>query len=105
MPAGRRSSDRALPDRQGHVCQVRHARFQAGVNPLPTLGSPISDKELWQCARQQLTQHGDNALVVAVMKMDAMVEADDRPGYATWAGIALRIAKLGPQADEAETRH
>jgi len=44
-------------------------------------------------------------LVVAAIKMDAMVEADDRAGYATWAGIALRIAKLGPQADEAETRH
>ena len=63
------------------------------------MGSPISDKELWQCARQQLTQHGDDALVAAALKMDVMFEADDHAGYATWAGIAFRIAKLGPQAE------
>lgn len=75
------------------------------MTPLPTLGSPVSDKELWQCARQQLDQHGDNAMVMAALKMDAMLAADDRAGYETWAGIALRIAKLGPDVIEAETRH
>ena len=75
------------------------------MTPLPTLGSPISDKELWQCARQQLDQHGDDAMVMAALKMDVMLAADDRAGYATWAGIALRIAKLSPNVTEAETRH
>jgi len=84
---------------------VRHAGREASVRPLPTLGSPVSDKELWQCARQQLDQHGDDAMVAAAMKMDAMLEAGDRAGYATWAGIALRIAKLGPQMSGDETRH
>lgn len=75
------------------------------MKPLPTLGSPISDKELWQCARQQLDQHGDDAMVMAALRMDAMLAADDRPGYATWAGIALRIAKLGPNVTGTETQH
>ncbi len=75
------------------------------MRPLPTLGSPISDRELWQCARQQLSQHGDDAMVAAALKMDAMLEAGDHAGYATWAGIVLRIAKLGPQVDDGETRH
>ena len=75
------------------------------MRQLPTLGSPISDKELWQCARQQLSQHGDDAMVAAAMKMDAMLEAGDHAGYATWAGIALRIAKLGAQVNDRETRH
>ena len=75
------------------------------MSPLPTLGSPISDTELWQCARQQLSQHGDDAMVAAALKMDAMLAAGDHAGYATWAGIALRIAKLGPQSSGDETRH
>lgn len=82
-----------------------HSRCQTSVTSLPTLGSPISDKELWQCARQQLDQHGDDAMVVAALKMDAMFAANDRAGYATWAGIALRIAKLGPETTSIETRH
>jgi len=60
---------------------------------------------LWQCARQQLAQHGDDAMVATAMKMDAMLEAGGHAGYATWAGIALRSAKLGPQVDAGETRH
>ena len=75
------------------------------MRPLPTLGSPISDKELWQCARQQLDQHGDDAMVVAALKMDALLEVDDQAGYATWAGILLRIAKLGPGGREGAVFH
>jgi len=40
--------------------------------------APISGRELWQCARQQLDQHGDDAMVAAAMKMDAMLESGDR---------------------------
>ena len=68
------------------------------MKPLPTWNSPISDKELWQCAHQQIGQHGDQALVVAAERMADMERAADRAGYATWAGIALRIAKLGKGA-------
>lgn len=63
------------------------------MKPIPTFGSPISDLELWQCAQQQLDQHGDDALNAAARRM-VEVE-DDRAGYATWAGIAVRIALLG----------
>ncbi len=75
------------------------------MKPLATLGSPISDKELWQCARHQLDQHGDDAMVVAALKMEALLEVDDRAGYATWAGILLRIAKLGPTGREDAVFH
>ncbi len=105
MPAGRRRISSALPHRQGRLREVRHAGSEAGVTSLPTLGSPITDKDLWQRARQQLAQHGDDAMVATAMKMDAMLEAGGHAGYATWAGIALRSAKLGPQADAGETRH
>jgi len=44
-------------------------------------------------------------MVAAAMKMDAMLESGDRAGYATWAGIALRIAKLGPPVSGDEARH
>ena len=84
---------------------MRHAWSKASVRPLATLGSRISDKELWQCARHQLSQHGGDALVATAMQMDAMLEAGDRAGYATWVGIALRIAKRGPQVKTGETRH
>lgn len=75
------------------------------MRPLPTLGSPISDKELWQCARHQLDQHGDDAMIVAALKMDMLLEADDRSGYATWAGILLRLAELGPGRREGAVFH
>ena len=75
------------------------------MRPLPTLGSPLSDKELWQCARQQLDQHGDDAMVFAALKMDALLEVDDQAGYATWAGILLRTAKLGPGGREGSVVH
>ncbi len=82
-----------MPRPQGCVRQVRHARSQARLRPIPTYGSPIGDLELWQCAQQQLDQHGDEALYVAANRMAELI--DDRPGYATWAGISLRIALLG----------
>lgn len=65
------------------------------MKPLPTFGSPISDVELWQCAQQQLDQRGEDALTFAAHRMAELEAAGDRPGYATWIGIAVRIAMLG----------
>ena len=73
----------ALSNRQRCLREMRHAGSEAGVRPLPTLGSPISDKQLWQCARQQLSQHGEHALVAAAERMAELEEAGDREGYAT----------------------
>jgi len=105
VPAGRRRTSSALPHRQGCLREMRHAGSEAGVRPLPALGSPISDKELRQCARHQLSQHGDHALVAAAERMAELEVAGDREGYATWASIALRTAKLGPLSSVSETRH
>ncbi|MBC7496984.1 MAG: hypothetical protein H7243_07470 [Sphingomonadaceae bacterium] len=105
VSAGRRRTRSALSNRQRCLREMRHAGSEAGVRPLPTLGSPISDKQLWQCARQQLSQHGDHTLVAAAERMAELEEAGDREGYATWTGIALRIAKLGPQVDAGDPRH
>ena len=67
-----------------------------GQRPIPTFGSPISDLELWRCARQQQDQHGDDAMVAAARRMAELEAVNDWTGYATWAGIVLRIALLGP---------
>lgn len=83
------------------AARLEPSRREAPADPR----SPISDKELWQCARQQLSQHGDHALVAAAQRMAELEKVGDREGYATWAGIALRIAKLGPQSPGTETRH
>ncbi len=72
---------------------MRHAWCKTRLKPIPTYGSPISDLELWRCALQQLDAHGDEALNVAAGRMAEL--ADDRPGHATWVGIAVRIAILG----------
>ena len=63
--------------------------------PLATFGSPISDLELWRCARHQLTIHGDiDAIIDANRRMYEMCDAGDRDGVNTWMAITLRILHL-----------
>ena len=64
--------------------------------PIVTFGSPLSDLELWRCANQERTDHGDNALVHALQRMNDLASTGDRDGAATWAAIILRIVSLGP---------
>ena len=50
-------------------------------------------------------QHGSDASIVAAMRVDAMLEANDHAGYAVWARIFAYIAKLGPIIEAGTTRH
>ena len=76
------------------------------IQPIATFGSPISDIELWRCARLQQAQHGADAMAAAARRMAELEAKKDRAGYATWAGILLRIALLGPATgDDTATCH
>ena len=74
--------------------------FSKRLVSVPTLGSPLSDLELWRCAREQQRQNGEDAMAVAARRMAGLEEANDRVGYATWAAILLRIALLGPSMSD-----
>lgn len=65
----------------------------------------MTDWEIWACAAEMRKQHGGNAPVQSAMRADAMLEADDREGYAVWLSVLTRICKLGPNADAGATRH
>ena len=77
-------------------------KFWRRLLPVPTLGSPISDLELWSRAREQQRQHGEDAMAAAAQHMAELEEANDRVGYATWAAILLRIALLGPSMSDVQ---
>jgi hypothetical protein len=65
----------------------------------------MTDWELWAVVNKMRNQHGDDALTVAALRLDAMLEADDREGYGVWAQIMTYIAKLGPEHDPSATCH
>lgn len=54
----------------------------------------LSDWELWACARQQVDQHGADALVHAAMRSDALLAEGDLAGHRAWRGIVDRIHDL-----------
>jgi len=60
----------------------------------------ISDWEMWSCANQMITQHGDDAWFHVAMKADALMEAGDMEGARTWALIARRVIDLQKTAPE-----
>lgn len=53
------------------------------AQPEPTCNSPISDTELWQCARQEQQQHDTGTITAAARRMAELEEEGDRAGYAT----------------------
>ena len=65
----------------------------------------MTDWELWACANEMRRQFGNDAQIEAAKRCDAMFEADDRQGYATWAQILTYISKLGPVVDPHATKH
>ena len=54
----------------------------------------LSDWELWACAKQQIDQHGAEALIAASMRADALLAAGDMAGHSTWLSILDRIGQL-----------
>jgi hypothetical protein len=64
----------------------------------------ISDWELWACARQQIVQHGDDAVIHASMRSDRLLADGDLDGHHIWLAIVDRIRGLGVVTNH-ETEH
>lgn len=66
--------------------------------------SPLSDWELWACAKQQIDQHGEVAATMAALRADRLLDEGDMVGHRTWLEILARIKQLqAPQPGE--SRH
>lgn len=74
------------------------------VKPLATFGSPISDLELWRCAKLQVDQHGEGAIVEAYDRRSVLAEAGDANGVNTWLAIELRVSWLAGHDRDNEAR-
>ena len=64
----------------------------------------LSDWELWACAKQQIDQHGAEAVIAASMRADALLVAGDMAGHSTWLSILDRVRQLSHVRDD-EIRH
>lgn len=54
----------------------------------------IDDKEIYECARLLLREHGAEAEAVVRMKHDARLEDGDAEGCAVWKLVLAAIAEL-----------
>lgn len=59
----------------------------------------LSERELWACANQVLTTHGDKAAFHVAEQIGALALAGDKAGIQTWQAIARRIAQLTGKDD------
>ncbi len=63
-----------------------------------------SDLDIWRAANLLVKQHGEDASVEAAMRADAMLEAGDLDGLATWKRILRAVGELqetAPKSGEA----
>lgn len=63
----------------------------------PILAQPpvsLSEWELWACANQVLTAHGDKAALHVAKQLGVLALKGDAEGIATWQEIARRIEQL-----------
>jgi hypothetical protein len=59
--------------------------------------SLLSEWELWACAQHYVTQHGEDAAVIAAMRCDELLKASDFEGARNFQAMIERINKLlGP---------
>ncbi len=54
----------------------------------------ISDLDIYRTANVLVKHHGEDALIQAAMRADAMLEKGDLDGYAVWKGILKAIEEL-----------
>lgn len=54
----------------------------------------LSEWELWACANQVLTIHGDRSPLYIAEQIGAVALAGDYDGIDTWKAIAQRLAGL-----------
>ena len=62
-----------------------------------------SDIDIYHSAQVLVKQHGDDAPIHAAMRADAMLEAGDLDGLATWRRVLRAIDELAnttPAADQ-----
>ena len=65
----------------------------------------ISEWELWACANHIHGQHGIGAPRVIAERIEALAQAGDQAGVATWQAIAERYTTLVAPRDEAIPTH
>ncbi|WP_282608441.1 hypothetical protein [Pelagibius sp. Alg239-R121] len=61
------------------------------------------EREIWQCANEIVKQYGEDALLEAAKRADAMLEAGDFDGQAVWKRIlraAEELLRQAPRTDE-----
>jgi hypothetical protein len=54
----------------------------------------ISDRELWACANHYVSQHGDDAPIVAGNRADELLAQGDLDGFRTFLSNVRRIEVL-----------
>jgi len=54
----------------------------------------LSEWELWACAHRYVTEHGEDAGVIAAMRCDELLEARDYEGARNYQAIIERINRL-----------
>ena len=53
-----------------------------------------ADIDIWRAAKRLIDQHGEDAAFVAAQRADAMLDAGDLDGLATWKRILKAIGEL-----------
>ena len=61
-----------------------------------------SDIDIFRSAQALVKQHGPDAPIEAAMRADAMLEAGDLDGLATWRRVLRAIDELGNTAPAAD---
>ncbi len=62
------------------------------------------DKDTYRTAKLLIDQHGDDAPIHAAMRADAMLDAGDLDGLATWNRILRAIEELRAGKRPAESK-
>jgi len=61
------------------------------------------ERERWACAQTLINQHGRRAVGEANMRIQELVEADDRAGVECWLDILAKIATLLREREDVDT--
>ena len=57
-------------------------------------GQVVSDLDIYRSAHVLIREHGQDALIEAAMRADAMLEKGDLDGYAVWKRILRAVEEL-----------
>ena len=63
-------------------------------NPVGDAGQVVSDLDIYRSAHVLIREHGQDALIEAAMRADAMLEKGDLDGYAVWKRILRAVGEL-----------